>query len=53
MPFRRIGVWLMMLVGVWLYMLAQPAKDKTIARRRAFEDLLWVLVNSKEFLFNH
>lgn len=22
-------------------------------RRRAFEDLLWVLVNSKEFLFNH
>ena len=23
------------------------------ARRRAFEDMLWVLVNSKEFLFNH
>lgn len=24
-----------------------------LARRRAFEDMLWVLVNSKEFLFNH
>lgn len=23
------------------------------ARRKTFEDLLWVLVNSKEFLFNH
>lgn len=23
------------------------------ARRRVFEDMLWVLVNSKEFLFNH
>ena len=26
-----------------------PSED----RRRAFEDLLWVLINSKEFLFNH
>jgi hypothetical protein len=28
------------------------APDPTV-RRRALEDLLWVLVNSKEFLFNH
>lgn len=34
-----------------------PAPDpkalKNAARRRFFEDMLWVLVNSKEFLFNH
>jgi hypothetical protein len=35
----------------WLASLVPP--DKTALRRRAFEDLLWVLVNSKEFLFNH
>jgi hypothetical protein len=35
----------------WLASLARP--DKQALRRRAFEDLLWVLVNSKEFLFNH
>jgi len=29
------------------------AADSTNARRHAFEDLLWVLINSKEFLFNH
>ncbi len=27
--------------------------QRDAARRRAFEDMLWVLVNSKEFLFNH
>lgn len=38
---------------------APPPDPKAIqaqhdaARRRAFEDMLWVLVNSKEFLFNH
>ena len=34
-----------------------PAPDtktqQNLARRRVFEDMLWVLVNSKEFLFNH
>ncbi len=30
-----------------------PASTLNAARRRAFEDMLWVLVNSKEFLFNH
>lgn len=34
-----------------------PQPDRKVqqdaARRRAFEDMLWVLVNSKEFLFNH
>jgi len=28
-----------------------PAQNEL--RRRAFEDMLWVLINSKEFLFNH
>lgn len=33
---------------------AKPAADTAGERRRqAFQDLLWVLVNSKEFLFNH
>jgi hypothetical protein len=32
---------------------AEQKVDPAIARRKAFEDLLWVLVNSKEFLFNH
>jgi hypothetical protein len=31
--------------------LAQPIEDKQ--RREKFEDLLWVLMNTKEFLFNH
>lgn len=36
-----------------------PADPRAVAaalterRRHAFEDLLWVLINSKEFLFNH
>ena len=29
------------------------APNLALVRRHAFEDLLWVLVNSKEFLFNH
>ncbi|MCP4172476.1 MAG: DUF1553 domain-containing protein, partial [Fuerstiella sp.] len=31
--------------------LAEPIEDKR--RREKFEDLLWVLMNTKEFLFNH
>jgi hypothetical protein len=30
-----------------------PIATDFAPRRRAFEDLLWVLINSKEFLFNH
>ena len=29
------------------------SKIENSSRRHAFEDMLWVLVNSKEFLFNH
>ena len=32
--------------------IAATPKDPT-SRRHALEDMLWVLVNSKEFLFNH
>jgi hypothetical protein len=38
-------------------MSAKPAisdtAPQTTARRRTFEDMFWVLLNSKEFLFNH
>ena len=30
-----------------------PNTQQNTLRRRVFEDMLWVLLNSKEFLFNH
>ncbi|MFO1497524.1 MAG: DUF1549 and DUF1553 domain-containing protein [Verrucomicrobiota bacterium] len=41
------------LAGNHLYKKTSGAKDMTLARREAFEDLLWALINTKEFLFNH
>ena len=33
---------------------AEPdAAKKSVARRQAYEDLIWALLSSKEFLFNH
>lgn len=32
---------------------ADPTGDVRSVRRRAFEDLLWAVLNSKEFIFNH
>ena len=32
---------------------SDPKVPKESVRRRIFEDMLWVLVNTKEFLFNH
>lgn len=32
---------------------ADPAKGQTPALREAYEDIVWALVNTKEFLFNH
>jgi hypothetical protein len=39
--------------GPMTWLASLVPQDKTSLRRKAFEDLLWVLVNSKEFLFNH
>ncbi len=33
--------------------IAQAYLDKTGDARRAFEDIVWALINTKEFLFNH
>jgi hypothetical protein len=33
--------------------LGGSAAPDAVARRRAFEDLLWMVFNSKEFLFHH
>jgi hypothetical protein len=32
---------------------APDVKAQVVARRHVFEDMFWVLLNSKEFLFNH
>ena len=32
---------------------AKEAKDVPTVRRQAYEDMIWALVNTKEFLFNH
>ena len=32
---------------------AKDEKEALAARRRAYEDIIWALINTKEFLFNH
>ena len=32
---------------------SKGAKDPAAARREAYEDVVWALINTKEFLFNH
>jgi hypothetical protein len=37
----------------YLYKKAVGSKDVLRSQRQAFEDILWALLNTKEFLFNH
>jgi hypothetical protein len=32
---------------------AKDSKEQAAKRREAYEDILWALLSSKEFLFNH
>jgi Protein of unknown function (DUF1553)/Protein of unknown function (DUF1549) len=37
----------------YLYKKSAGAKDIRLSQRQAFEDIIWALINTKEFLFNH
>jgi hypothetical protein len=37
----------------YLYKKAVGAKDGLRSQRQGFEDIIWALINTKEFLFNH